>query len=81
MTGSDPFVEWQERRRLVELPSDFADQVMLAVESRRRSDRTPKPTRVSVKSILALAAGVLLIVLLHAGSVGLGLFAVIGVAQ
>ena len=81
MTEPDRLIEWQCQRQRVAIPDQFADRVMQAIHSELKGRTFARSRPASLSSMLALAAGVLFIILCHAGTVGLGLFALMGVAK
>ncbi len=80
MTTQQHLTEWQHERRAVAVPSDFASTVMrsIAAEIQRRNAAS---RTASIASALALAAGILLVLLCQATSMGWALLAMKGVAQ
>jgi hypothetical protein len=86
MNPRDPWDLWKAERRDAQVPDGFADRVMEAIGPRRpalRADDTA-PARRSisrVSAVLALAAGVCVVVAWHAALLGAVLWALPGTAR
>ncbi|HEY5958386.1 MAG TPA: hypothetical protein VIV60_17600 [Polyangiaceae bacterium] len=81
MNRRQQLFEWQRTRRRVQVPNGFASEVMLAIQGEVAQRSSARSRRATWLSALALAAAVLFVVLCQAGSIGLGLVALAGVAQ
>jgi hypothetical protein len=73
MIEDESYASWLRERQQGEVPAGFADRAMGAIHA-ARAQRTPM-------SALALAAGVLLVAMGHAATIGMLLCTLTGVAQ
>ncbi len=81
MSPRDPYAVWRRQPSKAAVPNDFASKVMRAI-AQQLAARKPARSRVAAyQSALALTAGAILVLLCHAGSIGLCLYAMTGVAR
>lgn len=81
MNPRERLIDWQNRHKAVDVPEDFATDVMRRIRAELLRPAVEGPRRTTGRAILTLAAGVLLVALCQATAVGLSLLAMTGVAR
>ena len=81
MNQPDQYGEWLQRRKQVVVPTYFVSYVMQSILLETTPPTALRSRATTRWSALLFAAGVLLVVLCHAGTISLCLFAMTGVAQ